>query len=68
MSDETQALCFMAGANSMFYGGRLLTTDNPDETHDDRLFARLGIQPEAPRPACSARPAIVESPEAIAVP
>jgi biotin synthase len=46
MSDETQALCFLAGANSMFYGDKLLTTDNPDENHDLALFARLGIQPE----------------------
>ena len=46
MSDETQAWCFFAGANSMFYGDRLLTTDNPDENHDMRLFARLGIEPE----------------------
>jgi len=46
MSDETQAWCFFAGANSMFYGDRLLTTDNPDENHDMQLFARLGIQPE----------------------
>ncbi|HBS14508.1 MAG TPA: biotin synthase, partial [Alcanivorax sp.] len=33
MNDEAQALCFMAGANSMFYGERLLTTDNPEATH-----------------------------------
>jgi len=43
MSDETQALCFLAGANSIFYGDRLLTTDNPDENHDQQLFAKLGI-------------------------
>ncbi len=43
MSDETQALCFLAGANSIFYGDRLLTTDNPDENHDLQLFAKLGI-------------------------
>ena len=46
MSDETQAWCFFAGANSIFYGDRLLTTDNPDENHDLKLFDRLGIQPE----------------------
>ena len=46
MSDEMQALCFLAGANSMFYGERLLTTDNPDADHDRRLFARLGINME----------------------
>ncbi|QOC21962.1 biotin synthase BioB [Wenzhouxiangella sp. AB-CW3] len=46
MSDEMQALCFLAGANSVFYGDKLLTTDNPDEHHDHRLFKRLGIRPE----------------------
>ena len=44
MSDELQALCFMAGANSRVYGERLLTTDNPDADRDDRLFARLGLR------------------------
>jgi len=43
-NDEMQALCFMAGANSMFYGDRLLTTDNPDEDRDRVLFRRLGMQ------------------------
>jgi biotin synthase len=52
MSDETQALCFLAGANSIFYGEKLLTTDNPDQHHDHRLFERLGIRPEA-RPQCA---------------
>ncbi len=46
MNDEMQSLCFFAGANSMFYGDRLLTTDNPDENHDQALFSRLGIQYE----------------------
>ena len=46
MSDETQAWCFFAGANSIFYGDRLLTTDNPEEDHDMQLFNRLGIEPE----------------------
>jgi biotin synthase len=45
MSDETQALCFLAGANSIFYGEKLLTTDNPETDHDQRLFAKLGITP-----------------------
>jgi len=44
MSDELQALCFLAGANSIFYGERLLTTDNPDENHDQALLGRLGLQ------------------------
>lgn len=43
MSDETQALCFLAGANSIFYGEKLLTTANPDENHDLQLFNKLGI-------------------------
>ena len=43
MSDETQALCFLAGANSIFYGDKLLTTANPDENHDLQLFNKLGI-------------------------
>jgi len=43
MSDEMQALCFMAGANSIFYGDRLLTTDNPDADADLKLFERLGL-------------------------
>ncbi len=43
MSDEMQALCFLAGANSIFYGDKLLTTDNPDENHDQQLFEKLGI-------------------------
>jgi biotin synthase len=46
MSDETQALCFLAGANSIFYGDKLLTTDNPDENHDQLLFKKLGINIE----------------------
>jgi biotin synthase len=46
MSEETQALCFLAGANSIFYGEKLLTTDNPDEAADRKLFERLGIEPE----------------------
>jgi len=46
MNEQTQALCFFAGANSMFYGDRLLTTDNPDENQDQMLFQKLGIEPE----------------------
>jgi biotin synthase len=45
MTDETQALCFLAGANSIFYGEKLLTTDNPEADHDRRLFDKLGIKP-----------------------
>ncbi len=43
MSDETQALCFFAGANSVFYGEQLLTTDNPLTVEDRQLFAKLGL-------------------------
>jgi biotin synthase len=43
MSDELQALCFLAGANSIFYGEKLLTTGNPDTTRDRDLLARLGL-------------------------
>src|SRR5690606_30468429 len=46
MSDEMQALCFFAGANSIFYGEKLLTTPNPESNDDMALFARLGIRPE----------------------
>ncbi len=45
MSDETQALCFLAGANSIFVGETLLTADNPGEDKDSRLFAKLGLSP-----------------------
>ncbi|MCK7595050.1 biotin synthase BioB [Pseudomarimonas salicorniae] len=45
MSDELQALCFAAGANSIFYGEKLLTTGNPDTEKDLALFARLGLRP-----------------------
>jgi biotin synthase len=48
MSDETQALCFLAGANSIFYGEKLLTTGNPDVERDRQLFARLGLKAERP--------------------
>ena len=43
MSDTTQALCFLAGANSIFYGEKLLTTDNPQFSRDQALFERLGL-------------------------
>ena len=45
-SDELQALCFLAGANSIFAGEKLLTTGNPDTATDQALFARLGLKPE----------------------
>jgi biotin synthase len=45
MTDELQALCFFAGANSIFYGEKLLTTGNPDTARDDALFEKLGLYP-----------------------
>jgi biotin synthase len=44
MDEALQALCFLAGANSMFYGDRLLTTANPQVEKDEALFARLGLR------------------------
>jgi biotin synthase len=45
MSEAVQAMCFFAGANSIFYGEKLLTTGNPDVARDDALFAALGVAP-----------------------
>ena len=46
MSDAVQALCFLAGANSIFHGEKLLTTPNPGRDRDEELFARLGLMAE----------------------
>jgi biotin synthase len=54
MSDAVQALCFLAGANSIFYGERLLTTPNPGRNSDDELFARLGLERETAADATTA--------------
>ncbi|WP_338882843.1 biotin synthase BioB [Xenorhabdus sp. TH1] len=51
MNEQTQAMCFMAGANSIFYGCKLLTTPNPDEDKDLQLFRRLGINPQQTKTA-----------------
>jgi biotin synthase len=56
MSDELQALCFLAGANSIFYGEKLLTTGNPDVERDQRLFARLGLKRQEPTATASHAP------------
>jgi biotin synthase len=48
MTDEMQALCFLAGANSIFVGDTLLTADNPAEDKDMALLNRLGMKPEEP--------------------
>lgn len=55
MSDELQALCFLAGANSLFYGEKLLTTGNPEAARDRELLQRLGL-----RMSAVAEPALVE--------
>jgi biotin synthase len=47
MSEAVQALCFLAGANSIFYGPKLLTTPNPERDRDRRLFEKLGLRPMA---------------------
>ncbi len=47
MSSELQALCFLAGANSIFYGDKLLTTGNPEAERDRELFGKLGLKPMA---------------------
>jgi len=46
MNEQTQAMCFMAGANSVFYGCKLLTTPNPEEDKDLLLFQKLGLNPQ----------------------
>lgn len=51
LSDETQALCFFAGANSIFYGDKLLTADNPEAGKDRELLAKLGLETLEPNPA-----------------
>ena len=63
MNDQMQALCFMAGANSIFYGCKLLTTPNADENRDMQLFRRLGIRPEQrmQKPDVMHEPAIREA-------
>ena len=63
MNDEMQALAFLAGANSIFYGEKLLTTANPEADSDRQLFNRLGIEPEAfvaPEQAPKKEPAAVQ--------
>ena len=51
MSDEMQAMAFLAGANSLFTGAKLLTTPNPGDSHDHRLLAALGMRVESPAQA-----------------
>ena len=58
MSDEMQSLCFLAGANSIFYGEKLLTTPNPAANRDRLLFDRLGIRPMLSANTAALKPAI----------
>jgi len=51
MTREAQALCFFAGANSIFYGNKLLTAANPEADSDRHLLAELGLTPQPSRPA-----------------
>ena len=51
MSEETQALCFLAGANSIFIGNKLLTTPNPEASDDEKMLERLGLHPLDPNVA-----------------
>ena len=66
LTDEAQALCFIAGANSVFLGERLLTTPNPGESRDEQLFEKLGMRltpgDAAPQPA---RPRATAGAEAV---
>jgi biotin synthase len=50
MTEEAQLLCMMAGANSVFFGEKLLTTGNPEYAQDMALFEAAGIAPLEPRP------------------
>jgi biotin synthase len=54
LSKEAQALCFFAGANSIFYGDKLLTAANPDTVADQELLRELGLSPQQPNPAMEA--------------
>jgi biotin synthase len=63
MSDELQALCFLAGANSVFWGDKLLTTKNNGSSRDERLFDKLGLRPWDPH----AEPAVGRAPSPLTV-
>jgi biotin synthase len=56
MSDEAQLLCMMAGANSIFFGDKLLTTGNPEYQHDMELLAKAGVTPLTPDAARAPQP------------
>jgi biotin synthase len=64
MNEQMQALCFLAGANSIFYGEKLLTTPLPEESADLALFAKLGLNPEQlhTREPAALKPHLQETP------
>lgn len=62
LSKEAQALCYFAGANSIFYGDKLLTTVNPRANEDMKLLQELGLMPQAPNPAMEAPEADADRP------
>ena len=62
LSEEAQALCFFAGANSIFYGDKLLTAANPQTQQDLRLIEKLGMQTQAPNRQLEAPPAEAQRP------
>lgn len=66
MSEAIQAWCFFAGANSIFYGETLLTTDNADAAEDEAMFAKLGLTPLVPEGCRLDEPADSEAPAASA--
>jgi biotin synthase len=53
MSRELQVLCFLAGADSVFFGGKLLTAPNPHESEDEALFRAIGVTPPRCEPAAA---------------
>ena len=68
MSDELQALCFLAGANSIFYGDKLLTTENPQNAKDRALLHRLGMQVQGQGGSADAAAGAVVVDETVLVP
>ena len=62
LSEEAQTLCFFAGANSIFYGDKLLTAANPQTEQDLKLLAKLGMHPQRPDRDLPAPPAEADKP------
>ena len=67
MSAEQQALCFLAGANSLFLGDKLLTTPNPERSEDFALLERLGLHPLEPQNGTSHQPSRADETESLAL-